>query len=558
MDYKINLHEYLISEKNIQFLLENILKNYKIKKTAINKCVDIIKKYIRNNIQKLNQIPKTHDEIMDAIGYINKSSYEDFEKYLKSKYPQLNIVPLIKQETVSESPTNTHLETQATEIIMLSEEEKNQLIMQSQKPKNQMDEILTYLTNPTVLKMFATMINQINISSQMVSRYLNPHQCENKYDAILKSEDVEKLIASYQTEKNADKPVENIPETIPINKKVEIPIEKESMAKDVVFDAPLDKNGEIDDEINLEMDLENISTNDLPKIREHLQKLQNMKKKYLESGQSVIVSKIVAETSRIGELVKNLNKKYSSTAEKYSKKVQSYSISNRKMETTDDNVEYLDLSIDPTNDYNDLKNIIIGFKTENKIEDITLVDYFVPKGVNNITRFNNKFSCYFNNQLKTFNIPPGYYEIDILVSYLKDQIGFLDIIIDSKNIITIKNNMNLPFDLMLGDDTIFAVLGFTGKQSNYKNKNSYIGFEPYNINTNSVLKLELSNSAVDPISLTFDSEVSANISLKHSRAGAAMKQMKIILMDALGQQYDFLEKFKMCFRITYIKKLTAK
>jgi len=217
----------------------------------------------------------------------------------------------------------------------------------------------------------------------------------------------------------------------------------------------------------------------------------------------------------------------------------------------EENVEYLDLKFDPTNDYNDLKNIIIKFKSEQKISEITLVDYYLPYNSNNVTRFNNKFVVYFNNKLTKIVIPPAKYDIKSLLEYIKNQITFLEFTISDNKIITIKNQMNMKFDLIIDNDTIFPLLGFVSKSGSYKEKISYAGSQPYDISCNDKVLFSLSGSTMDPIQMTFDKETIINKCLKKSRAGVIIRQLVLHFSDGLGQCYDFILPFNMCFKITY-------
>ena len=206
------------------------------------------------------------------------------------------------------------------------------------------------------------------------------------------------------------------------------------------------------------------------------------------------------------------------------------------------------------NNFNDLKNIVIKFKTDNKITDITLVDYLLPFNENNVTRFNNKFVVYFNNNITRITIPPGKYEIQALLDYIKSKATFLDFSINDKNIITIKNTMDMKFDLMLDSDTIFSFLGFNGKIDFYKEKIFYTGAMPFNTSANEKVSFNLSGSTMEPMQMEFDKSVIVNKSLKKSRAGIIMKQMVLHFSDAQNQCYDFIMPFKMCFKITYLQK----
>jgi hypothetical protein len=299
------------------------------------------------------------------------------------------------------------------------------------------------------------------------------------------------------------------------------------------------------------IDLTNLTRDKLPLVQQKLNELISLKNAYLSENNKEMVRKIDEEKEKIMDAVRVCKKQLEKQAKENENMIKGVSMSRIKKTEHGDNVEYLDLKFDPTNDYNDLKNIVIGFKSENKIVDITLVDYYLPFNSNNITRFNNKFIVYFNNKVNKLIIPPGKYDIDILLDYIKGQANFLDFTINDKKLITIKNTMNMKFDLMIDKDTLFPLLGFTGKPDSYKDKLFYSASHAYNTTCNEKLLFTLSGSTMDPLPMEFDKQITLNQSLKKSRAGLNMKQMILNFTNELGQYYDFIMPFKMCFKITY-------
>jgi hypothetical protein len=300
------------------------------------------------------------------------------------------------------------------------------------------------------------------------------------------------------------------------------------------------------------LDLSNGLTKDqLPIVEQTITNLVEVKNKFLAEHNMEMVERIDEEKQKIIEAVYAYKKQCELEAKENESKVKGMTLSKTKSKDAD-NVEYLNLEFDPTNDYNDLKNIVIKFSDENKITDISLVSYFLPFNNNNVTRFNNKFMVYFNNRVNKIMIPPGKYEINSLLEYIKNQITFLEFSINENKIVTIKNTMNMKFDLMIDPDSIFVLLGFTGKLDTYKDKLFYSGSVPYNITSNEKVYFSLSGSTMEPLLMEFGKEIQLNKSLKKSRAGISIRQMTLSFNNELGQCYDFIMPFKTFFKITYV------
>ena len=550
MNYETMLQVYLLSEKNIDYLVNNIITNYKISNKAINKCRNIISDYLNKYLHNLNRYPQNNDELVEAIDFLNKKCYEDFVVYLSTRYPNMNLLrtPPPKEMPTKEMATKEMATKKVNEIIILTEEEKNKLLKQytpnpvATDPVN--TDFLSYLTNPVVLQMFTTMINQVNQP---------PPPKKFVIDAILDKNQVNELMTKMRpVDTNQATPVK-LAEPIKTNQatpvKLAEPI-KTNQATPVKLAEAV--KPPIESEIDFTTDL---TTDKLPLIEARINQLMTLKTKYLNEKNMDKVKEMDDEKSKIITAVNNFKSKLEQEAKETESKIDNITRSNvRKSEEA--NVEYLDLKFDPTGDYTNLKNIIIKFTTTDKIKDITLVDYFLPFNNNNVTRFNNKFVVYFNNRVTKITIPPGKYEIDSLLAYIKNQVTFLEFTIHD-NIITIKNTMDMKFELMVDTDTIFPLLGFNGKVSSYKDEKSYSANVAYNINCNEKVRFILSGSSVDPLPLEFNKLVTLNKSLKKASMGLTMKQIVLNFMNELEQHYDFTEEFMMCFKITYVKEGVA-
>jgi hypothetical protein len=225
--------------------------------------------------------------------------------------------------------------------------------------------------------------------------------------------------------------------------------------------------------------------------------------------------------------------------------------SDRFGDNSDPSTEYLDLEIDPTNDYRDLKNILIKIKSDNKINEITLIDYYLPFNSNNITRFNNIFTVYMSDRTYRADIPPGLYSIQTLLSFIKGQINFLEFNISPDNIITITNTIGTKFDLQTGPDTVFPLLGFQHRSDSYVDKVAFIASVKYNIEANKKALFSLSGTSMKPMEMEFDQKIASDTILKKVRSGFNIRQLSLRFADELDYCYDFVMPLSICVRIVY-------
>lgn len=290
----------------------------------------------------------------------------------------------------------------------------------------------------------------------------------------------------------------------------------------------------------------------LPLVKSHIEGLVKQKEIYKRNHDYAMIDKIDDEIKKIRQAVTALKDDYDRTAKENSEKLKTISMSYSKRDGAD-NIEYLDLRFDPSNDFNDLKDIVIKFKSENKIVDITLIDYYLPFNINNVTRFNNKFAVIFNGISFRFTIPPAKYDIESILEYIKSQANFLDFIITDNKIITIKNIMNMKFDLLITQDSIFQLLGFTSKMEGYREKTFYVASQPYDIACNEKCHFLLSGTPMEPLEMEFDKNVELNKSLRRSRSGIVVRQLNLSFTNAVNQCYDFIIPFKMCLKLTYVE-----
>lgn len=561
MDYKTILKQHLLSQTNIDFLINTILSNYRISNKAISKCITIITNNIIKDLENLERYPENQQELIEAIHFLNRKCYTDFGSYLLNKYPEKNVlrngnqtIHHAKQNNSSQSdytiPTNKtkQISEQIDEVIILSEEEKNDLLKKYNSQPKQND-FLSYLTNPMVLQMFSMMINQINHNPNTTQK--QNVTTDVVIDEILDINQVKQLISKTQiNDPNDIKPT--------IIKSTTTTIEKNDLSSDYDSEELEKCTSEQKTSTSITkptptFDLDNLSNDTLPLVEKYIKELVEIKNKYLTDGDSEMVKKIDEEKSKIIKAITAHKQKIIQQAKESETKYKNIVLKNEKITSENKSMEKLDLQFDPSNDFRDLKNIVINCTSESKVSEIVLVSYYLPMNSNNVNRFNNRFTIYFGNKVNSITIPPNKYEINVLLDYIKNQANFLEFNISKDNIVTIKNTMNMKFDLMTDlDDSVFPLLGFTEKPSSYKDKLFYSGNKAYNLECNQKVFFTLSRSTIDPIPLEFDKEITINKTLKHTRNGINLKQLALLITNELGQCYDFIMPFKMCFQLTYV------
>lgn len=97
MDYKNALRAQLLSKTNIDFIVNNILMNFKISNKAVNKCINIITNNLLKYLDNLDKYPENNNQLIEAITFLNKKCYDDFTIYLYTKYPNVDLVRNSKQ-----------------------------------------------------------------------------------------------------------------------------------------------------------------------------------------------------------------------------------------------------------------------------------------------------------------------------------------------------------------------------------------------------------------------------------------------------------------------------
>lgn len=384
-------------------------------------------------------------------------------------------------------------------IIILSESEKDELvnnigIIESPIKENNIN-ILPYLQDPLFINIFETIVKpQIEERKNMIV-----------FDEIITEEHANMLISNTYSENN-------------------------TISKD----------------INEKNTIDNII-----KINSEITELQKEKDKYQKENNIEMIEKIDNEQKKYIETITKLKDNLEMETEKTEDKIKKLSVNKIANDLSSDKLDYLDLEIDPTNDYNDMKNIHIVCKVDNKINIITLVSYFVPFNKNNIFRFNNSLKVYYDNQVHNIIVEPDKYDTNQLIAYLGNKLTFLIFNVKDE-FLSIKTIDDALFDLLIDDYSILKLLGFNENINSYKNKNNYSASEKINLNVNQQVLFSLSSAACDPINLEFDKPVTINKVLKKSSSGITLKKLILNFKTLYDYYYDFTKPFKICLKISYL------
>jgi hypothetical protein len=558
-NYKSIIRSYLLSDENINSLISHIPKEYKLSKKAESKCPFILSQIIENYIDKIF-LDRDDYTLEHIIQILNDKTYQDFQAYLSGRYS--------RSEVITHDPQPKH---PAETMIILTEKEKNQLLQAyginvPKKTENIDPSMIAFLLSMMHenknLKVGATKLSTPDI---IMDEILDDHQLKTilhrenvDYDQFMKriGKQPQERVDNDQFMKGIDKQPQ---EKGDFTANTDLPI-KNITAKSLKKEIPDQSITSIPKESIKEqekIDLDNLTRQQLPLAERRIKELISLKELYLNKKDQDKLKEIEEEKMKIIEAVKKLRKEYDKEIEEENR---TNLHDNEKRQVTDvhprfpqeDNVEYLDLSIDATKNYMDQKNIIIKFKDEKKITSIILVDYFVPFNPNNISRFNNNFFVYFDNRVHRLTIPIGKYEIGTLLDYIKGHMTFLDFQVNDDNIITISNLMGATFDILIETDSIFPYLGFNQRE-NYKNKVTYSASVPFNLTSNEKVFFSLAGSSMDAIPLEFNKTVTLNKVLKKSTFGIQSRQMILKFTNAMEHFYDFVEPFKICFKMVFAK-----
>ncbi len=162
----------LISDENIDFLVDIIYQNFKLKSKSLSKCRILCSKFIEKYLREMDNIEPDDENIF--ISEINQQCINEFTEYMRNKYPNVEIYRTVNQDPEPEKP----------EMVIISEEEKERILMEYGPKKNNVDNFLELLADNA----FLVMMKQIICTN---NELVNTRQ---KYDDILDSKSANELI----------------------------------------------------------------------------------------------------------------------------------------------------------------------------------------------------------------------------------------------------------------------------------------------------------------------------------------------------------------------------
>jgi len=579
------LRNCLLSTTNVAHIANLIMENYVIVSSARAKCEKMISQTINKEINNLGPIPSefTNTDMESLMAIINEKAIDNFESYLRAKCPGKNIYrpnSVLKQQRERNINTGPVVgaavtEPTATELIMTEEDvnkllqEKSVQVLHRAQVAVSREQFFEYMSNAEVIKMIQQLINNLNQSNPM-SGQLDPVHTVKPGDRVISEDEVKILLERSRVKKHKKKIAKTVSEPVVPIVSVPIPVTVSDPVIDISEDISIDDEV-IADEVDPSEEAEafyNEIKSDSPldeklfgeRIEEIVQWI-----KYFESKETTVFDDTIKKLNREKEdLIKRLVSTSTSTSagstdtsnqpKKKSKKSKKDSVKKRFEDESDPNVEYLDLEIDTSNDIKDIKNLTIKLNSNRKIQEIILVDYYLPFNSHNITRFNNTFGIVVGGKMMNIQIPPSTYSIQTLLGYLGNQLTFLNFSLGVDGIVTITNKMNIKFSLIQGENNILSTLGFRTKIDSYSDKVSFVGSHPYNLDANKKIFFQLSSASMDPMELEFDKKITKECTIKKNRLGINLKHITMRFVDELERCYDFLMPFNICFKIIYLEK----
>jgi len=587
----ISLRNHLLSSDNVTHIVNLIMDNFTIVSSARTKCEKMISQTINKEIGKIGSLPDecTNEDIIGLIASINKKTVDDFAEYLKKKCPNKSIyrpnAPLLKREPEGQTVDSVEIVMTEDEINDLLRERSLETLERAQLAMSR-EQFFEYMSNDDVLRTIQQIINNLNQSNPM-SGYVDPIHTAGPSDKILSEEEVKILIDQARSAKSKSKkkskrkpivessPKESSPkEVILVDPSVDpsdVP-DEDIISEEILADDGEEANDTQTDPEASDEEAEafyNHISSDTPfdeelygtRIKEIVQWNQYFQSKH-EAKYSDTIRSLNKEKeeliSRLAQRDGGVEGRSDSRSDgqpppkKKSKRSKKGLPPKRFEDNTDPNVEYLDLEIDPSNDLKDMKNLTIKLNTNKKVQEIVLVDYYLPFNSHNITRYNNTFGITMGERMINIIIPPASYSIQTLLNYISTNLTFLDFSIGSNNIISISNKMNMRFSLIQGENSILSTLGFRTKTDSYSDRISYTASHPYNLESNQKTFFQLSGTSMDPIEMEFDNRIEKNCTIKKNRTGLNLKHMTLRFTDELDHCYDFIMPFNICFKITYV------
>lgn len=498
MDYTIDIFKTSISsDQNIKFIIDKIRETYNLSKKSVAICENKLRVDIVNILQKNEFAISNKNDFCNAMHTVNKEIYDNFMRYMREKYPPVSTPPISAQQTTIVKPDTSDKEPDS-EMIIITEEQKNKILNKiygDDQPETTSDIFLTWLSNPTIIKLFNETITRIN---KPLPQY------DIKYDAIITEDHLTKLL-------NLDKSL----------------IDYNTSVQKIIYGSCENK------------EVPEISIENMENVKAYVEKL--LRDKQLCGDQPETLENIEKEINNVRDKISKL--KEQKVDNKIELKTQWINDDN------DTNIKYLMATCNSFNNSNNMTKYNIDLNEESKIKIISVIYYHIPKNKNNIHNNNNKFFVYADSKMHKVIILPGIYTIDEIIEYLTTKLSFINFTMSDETI-TIAHKNDIKFDFLPQSKPLLRIFGFT-HEGDYKDKICYGANAKYNINANENIYLNFHGSSSDNLKLDYDVEKTCDIAIKKSSSGIMLKQISFNFLDDLGNVCDFDKDIKIKFKITY-------
>lgn len=580
MSYFGIMKEHLLSQQNVDHLLDKVFSTFKISPNSAPTCAKVIRDLLTSYLPAINNPPNTENDMLSGIGHLNALCFDQFEEYLKQKFPgrdlrlsseahrspvQTQLATQVKTQPLDRGLDEMTTKTSSRPMQIIDRSQVKQLLRENNMLKNSIStEFLRHMADPEVLTMFLTMVNKVNA--------YKPAEDTKNFTKIIDAKQLQELLKSPATRssgesspaklekikkhKKSRKAVEQSVKKTP-KKPIRPPTPPESSDSDLsssesdLSSSDSESDYEEDHDIYFpptkKYDVRNINSKNLAEIHARIKELSRLRGIYLAREDRETVKTINDEKSELLKVVIALKEQAASQLSSSQAKIDSINKSD-----DDSDSEIIDLKIDPMDNKENLLNMIYALPPR-KIKEITLHDYYLPHNPNNITRFNNRFLAKLDGRVSRVQVPEGFYEIDLLLTHLGGSIGYLEFIINKDKTISIKSKCDAPFDILIDDYSFMDMLGFTESSQTYQGSTIYHGNKPYDISVPKKVIFSTNGTDQGPFTLETDQRIHLKEPLvlrKHNR-GISIKNLQIILKTPSGRTYDFIMPLQMCFHVSY-------
>lgn len=279
--------------------------------------------------------------------------------------------------------------------------------------------------------------------------------------------------------------------------------------------------------------------NEMKKIIEESNKLDDILKVLMKHNNLINFANAIKKINEISEKKTN-NIEFERILS--GKEMIEYVLSKKEKE----NINDLNLEIDPKNNPNDQKNIIIDIKTEKKITKITLISYYLPENKNIINNFNCNIAVLILGEMININLEHGIYDMNEILTKLKLLIPKLNFTMNNNRVTISSEDI---FEFFFNDNSIFSLLGFT--KNKYEKAKKYKAEKIINIETPKCF-FQLASTPMEPLEMTLNENIECNKILRQINQGINTKKLILKFTSNYGYYYDFIDIFKIRLHIDYL------